>query len=431
MDFTKKYYKAIDETIYEGTHKSGLKVYVMPKKGFSKSYAIYATNYGSINTSFVVPGQKEITNVPDGVAHFLEHKLFEEPDGKNVFEQFSALGASANAFTSFVMTAYLFSSTNNFYENLEVLLGYTNRPYFTKENVSKEQGIIGQEIKMYQDDAGWRVFFNTLKALYHEHTARIDIAGTVESIAEIDENVLYNCYNTFYHPSNMALFTVGDVDPEKVSSYVEKMIKQDSPLGKIDQVFPVEPPTVNKPYIEQELSVAMPMFNIAYKDIDIAKNGEELIKKDAVASILLDVIAGNSSPLYKRLYEQGLINNSFSASYEGELSFAFSSFSGESSNPEAVLDALQKEIAYILENGIDKEAFERSKRLKYGISLRLLDRMESFANLFVGFALKGGDFLNYSEIINEVTLEELRDMLNKHFKPEMCVMSVVKPEEKK
>ena len=209
MDYTKKYIESLDETLYTMVHPTGLKIYVMPKKGFSKTYAIYGTQFGSVNNTFVPLGETKPVKVPDGVAHFLEHKMFEQSDGTNAFDLFSRYGANANAFTSFTNTCYLFSCTEHFDQCFAHLLDYVQKPYFTDENIQKEQGIIGQEIKMYDDDGEWKVMFNMLKAIYCNNPVRIDIAGTVESISEIDKKVLYDCYNTYYNPANMAVAVAG------------------------------------------------------------------------------------------------------------------------------------------------------------------------------------------------------------------------------
>ena len=215
--------KLTGEKIYYKKHESGLSIYIMPRKGYSSSYAIFGTKYGSVDSEFVVPGESDVTKVPDGIAHYLEHKMFDQPDGSNVFDKFSKFGGEANAFTSFNMTAYLFSATNNFYENLEVLMDYVQSPYFTKESVEKEQGIIGQEIRMYDDNAPWRLFFNFLGLLYNNNPVKLDIAGTVESIAEIDHELLYKCYNTFYNLSNMTIMVTGDLDENKAMLHKKRM----------------------------------------------------------------------------------------------------------------------------------------------------------------------------------------------------------------
>ncbi|HZJ83587.1 MAG TPA: pitrilysin family protein, partial [Clostridia bacterium] len=284
--------------------KSGLNLYILPKPGYNEQFAIYATQYGSNDSEFVPLDQKDPIRVPDGIAHFLEHKLFEEEEG-NVFEEYSKLGAQPNAFTNFNMTAYHFTSTGNFYECLEVLMGFVGRPYFTDENVEKEKGIIAQEIKMYEDNPNWRVYFNLLKGVYHNHPVREDIAGTVESIYEIDKETLYECYRTFYHPTNMVLFIAGDVDPDKVIQQAEEHFvrqKSENVGGEIIRIYPEEPTDVFKDRIEESLAVSRPMFALGFKDGDITGGGDRLLEKIIANDIIMDMLVGPSSDTYNRLY---------------------------------------------------------------------------------------------------------------------------------
>lgn len=239
------YNERIDEKMLLQELDNGLKVYIMPKRGYTKQFAIFATHFGSNDSKFIAPGDTDVTEVPDGVAHFLEHKMFEEEEG-SIFEQFSKLGASANAYTNFTTTAYLFASTENFYENLKLLVKFVQNPYFTDENVEKEKGIIAQEIRMYQDDPNWKVYFNALEALYHVHPVRKDIAGTIESISQINKEILYKCYYTFYHPENMVLFAVGDIDIDKTLDIIKENMRQDKKQGKIKRIYPKEPLSVYK-----------------------------------------------------------------------------------------------------------------------------------------------------------------------------------------
>ena len=257
------YMDRIRENLYCSKLPSGLEVFILPKMEYSKQFAIYATNFGSVDMRFSVPGENKVTEVPAGVAHFLEHKLFEEEEG-NVFDRFSRLGASANAYTNFTTTAYLFSSTSNFYKCLEVLLQFVQSPHFTDENVEKEKGIISQEIRMYDDNGEWKSFFNMLQGLYHRHPVRVDIAGTVESISGIDKDVLYKCYNNFYHPDNMALIVVGNVDIDETMELVEKNAKKNlsEREEEIKRYYPEEPPHIHAERIEQVLAVSQPIFNI-------------------------------------------------------------------------------------------------------------------------------------------------------------------------
>jgi len=265
MEFTEKYIQSLDEKLYSATHSTGLRIYVMPKKGFSKTYAIYGTHFGSVNNRFVPIGADEDISVPDGVAHFLEHKMFEQPDGSNAFDLFSKYGANANAFTSFTNTCYLFSCTSNFEECFSHLLDYVQKPHFTDENIAKEQGIIGQEIRMYDDDGEWKVMFNMLRALYSHNPVRVDIAGTVESISKIDKDVLYNCYNTYYNPANMVVAVAGDVSAQKVFEIVDKIVVPRE-SGEVKSIYPDEPDAVCKSFVEDFSSVAKPLCSIGFKD---------------------------------------------------------------------------------------------------------------------------------------------------------------------
>lgn len=426
MVYEEKYYKNIKETIYYSVHKSGLKVFVMPKEGFTKSYAILATAYGSVNNRFTAPGDNFVTEIPDGIAHYLEHKMFDQEDGTNVFDRFAKYGANANAFTSFTSTAYLFSASSFFYENLETLLDYTSHPYYTDESVLKEQGIIGQEIKMYEDDPDWNVFFNALKAMYKENPVNIDIAGTVESISKITKEKLYKCYNTFYHPSNMVLFCTGAVSPEKVAQCVDRLILSERKNEEIINHFPDEPSDVNKKVIKSYYDIGTPSFVIAYKDSLLPEKGEIYSILDAEMSVLCEIIGGKGSRLYNELYEKNLINDSFSCYYEGELCYAFTAFSGESENPEKVYELIKDEITRLKNEGIDKDLFERAKRVCLGRAISLFDKQESFSNTFVRFALKDSDLMTYPDKINNISLSSVLSRL-KQLDNEKCVLSAVYP----
>ncbi|PKM80037.1 MAG: peptidase M16, partial [Firmicutes bacterium HGW-Firmicutes-13] len=297
--------ETLKETVYADTLFPGLEVFVLPKKGYNKKYASFATKFGSIDSKFYVGKNGGVLEVPDGVAHFLEHKLFEE-EGGNVFDEFGRLGASANAYTNFNMTNYLFSSTDNFEECFELLLNFVQKPYFTKESVEKEKGIIEQEIRMYQDNPGWRIFFNLLGLLYRVHPVRKDIAGTVESIQEIDENVLYKCYQTFYHPSNMALFVVGDLDAPKIIEQVKVNLEKRNyeVLGEIKRIYPEEPAGIAKRVAEENMEVSQPLLNLGFKDRNIGFTGRDLLKKEISTELLLEIIFGKSSGLYDKLYDE-------------------------------------------------------------------------------------------------------------------------------
>ena len=427
MNFEKIEDNLLNEVLYKGVHKSGLTVYVLPKKEHSKSYAAFATRYGSIDYKFITPGENEYTEIPDGVAHFLEHKLFEQPDGSNAFDAYSMTGANANAFTSFNSTVYLYSCTDKFYENLEILLDFVSNPYFTKENVDKEQGIIGQEIRMYDDDPGWRVFFNMLDCMYVNHPIKKDIAGTVESIAQIDKDLLFKCYNTFYNPTNMILFTCGDVDCDEVSKLVDKHITA-SPNSEIKRFETEEPKRVNKPYKEQKLSISTPIFQMGFKDTDVGFDGTELLKKEIITSLLIEILLGEGSDLYNKLYSEGLINDSFDCDFEAEPGYGFSSLGGESPDPEKV----QQIVLDTFENlEISEEEFERAKKVEIARYLRMWNSVEGLSNTMVSDLFKNINIFEYSSIIKDITLRDVQHRFKEHFSRQNCVLSVIRPYENK
>lgn len=427
MTFTKTHYDTLDETVYTATHKSGLKVILIKKPGFKKSYATFSTKYGSINTEFVVPGETETTKVIDGVAHFLEHKVFEQPDGSNAFNDFSKYGANANAFTSFGVTNYLYSCTDYFYENLEILLNFVQTPYFTEENVEKEKGIIAQEIRMYEDDAEQTCMYNCLEAMYEKHPVRVNIAGSVEEIMKTTPELLYKCYNTFYHPSNMALICVGDLDENDIMRMVEKCIKTDAPHGEITQVFPEESPKAYKRRIEAKFDIPVPMYMIGFKDPATGGTSDEMLKREILTNCILRILFGKSSAFYKKLYDSGVINKTFSAFYEYEDSCGYAAFFGESEK----IEELEKEIFLTIENagknGIDKDDFDRAKKVLLGQFMSVLDSVEGFGNEYMFAYHRGINLFDYARICDTLTVKDARIRLEEIFKEEQCSTSIVLP----
>ncbi|MDI3310600.1 MAG: pitrilysin family protein [Thermoanaerobacterium sp.] len=414
----------IKEKMYKYEHESGLNVFVMPKKGFIKQYAMFATHYGSNDREFIIPDESEIVHVPDGIAHFLEHKMFEEESG-SIFEEFSKNGASANAYTNFTTTAYLFSCTDNFYSNLKLLLDFVQRPYFTDENVEKEKGIIAQEIRMYDDDPSWRLFFNMLGGLYHIHPVKVDIAGTIESISKIDKDILYKCYSTFYHPSNMVLFVTGDVDIDKVAEIVNNSVKAEKRHGEIKRIYPDEPAKINKSYVEQKMAVSMPLFNIGFKDNDIGYGGEKLLKKDITTQICLEILAGRSSDLYEELYNDGLIDTTFDVEYVGEVDHGYSIIGGQSRDPEAVKKAVINKISSI--DKVDDGDFNRIKRKILGRFIKSFNSVESISHSFIAYYMKDINILDFTSVIEDITSDDVLNRFKTYFKEDNCVLSVVKP----
>ncbi|EQF23830.1 peptidase M16 inactive domain protein [Clostridioides difficile CD160] len=417
------------EEVYYEKLQNGLDVYFMPKRGFTKKYAILATNYGSNDLEFIPIGEDKKIRVNEGIAHFLEHKMFEQPDGGDAFDKFSKLGVNANAFTNFTMTAYLFSATENFYESLEHLIDYVQTPYFTDENVEKEKGIIAQEIKMYNDDADWNVYFNCLKAMYVNYPARIDIAGTVDSIYKITKEELYKCYNTFYNPGNMALFVVGDLDVEKVIDVTKKSNNYDvDKLSKsIERFYPEEPKSVKEKEVIEKFPISMPMFNIGFKDSNVGLKGKELLRKEIVTDILVGMLFKKGSKLYEDLYMQGLINENFGAGFSSQVDYAFSIIAGDSKEPKKVKDIIIEYIENSKKEGLSKAEFERTKKKKIGSFIKCFDSINFIANSFISYIFKDINILDYLDVIKDITFDEVEERLKEHFKEEYCVISIVEP----
>lgn len=430
MELLKKENQKTGECLYYGTHQSGLKIFIMPKKGYSKSYAIFGTKYGSVDSEFVVPGEDEVTKVPDGIAHYLEHKMFDQPDGSNVFDQFSKYGGNANAFTSFNMTAYLFSATSNVYENLETLMNYVQSPYFTEESVQKEQGIIGQEIRMYDDNGNWRVFFNFLECLYQNHPVKLDIAGDIESISKITSDYLYKCYNTFYNLSNMTLFVTGDLEVEKTLEVIEKNILKNEPFNEeIKRIYPDEPKEIAKSKAEQKLSVAMPLFMLGFKDTDVGYGGKELLKKNIEMNILLKMLFAKGTPIYETLYADGLINGHFSTEYSAQISYSYTAIDGESKDPEKVYSYIMSEINKLREKGLSKDDFERVKKVIWGNYVRSHNDIEDYAHTFLSYSFMDIDYFDFYDVYKTVTFEDVQNRFMQHFDEKYAALSVINPVE--
>lgn len=428
MEIIKHKGKLIDEVVYEKELQNGLKIFYMPKRGYTKQYAMFATNFGSNDLKFKTNKEDSIYEVPEGIAHFLEHKMFEEPEG-NAFDKFSARGASVNAYTNFNITAYYFTSTDYFYENLTDLISFVQSPYFTEENVEKEKGIIEQEIKMYDDDPNWKVYFNLLKSMYSNHPVRNDIAGTVESIYKITKDDLYNCYNVFYHPSNMAVFVIGDLDKDKIFETIEKYFQNSNankdPLS-INRYYPEKETSIYKPLIEEKMSVAMPLFFMGYKDTDLDLKGKELLKKEVEIRLLLDILFGKSSELFENLYDKGLIDDSFGGEYSGDVNYGHTIIGGESKNPNEVLKITKDYIDKKMKEGLNKEDFERIKKKQIGENLSYCNSIEFIGSSFISYFFKNINFIEYIDVLNETTLERVEDRLKNHFSKEKQVLSVIK-----
>lgn len=413
----------IGENYQKILHPSGLTILLYPMEGFSSAYAMMATNYGSVDETFKASQGDSFTTVPAGIAHFLEHKLFEGEDG-DAFSRFAKTGASTNAFTSFDRTAYYFSCTDRFQESLEILLDFVTHPYFTPQTVEKEQGIIGQEIKMFDDDPDWRVYFNLLGALYHDNPVRIDIAGTVDSIAKIDADLLYRCYNVFYNLRNMALVVTGRFDPAVVLETADRILTPSPDLQLVRGVTQ-EAASIRADKVEIHLPVALPIFQIGFKGV--AGTERENLWGKIADEVLLDIIAGDSSPLYRRLLEEGLVNQTFDGEAMANRDYAITGFSGESRDPDRVREEIVAEIRRLGQDGIDSAAFERVKKAVYGRYVGMYGRVDALAGLLVTTQFAGVDAYEVLEMLASLTLEQASARLTQSFNTELCALSVVRP----
>lgn len=419
-----KNFDKIGETLYYETLPNGLQIIVDRKPGFKLGYAVFATKYGGAYRRFKLNGQWHDT--PAGVAHFLEHKMFDMPDGDNALNVLSANGAQPNAFTSSGITAYYFDCTQKFHENLRMLLQFVSTPYFTPESVDKEQGIIGQEIGMVEDSVGYVVYNRLMRMLYEHNPVRDQVAGSVESIAEITSETLYNCHSAFYAPSNMVLCVAGDFEPQEIFDIAEEMLpaeKSEIPetdFGEKESEYPIES------YHEENMEVSAPQFFIGAK-VTPEAYGAPLQRQKIVSALAMRTVFGSSGSFYNRLYAEGLLNRD----YEYEIDFTAGTatilLGGESPNPKRVLDELKSEIAAVRENGIDKAAFERAKKASYGARLRGLEDFDSICVSLATSALSGYCGLDAFEVLNDIDIKECEDFLTYNMTDAKLAMSVLNP----
>ena len=416
----------LGDSYFEVHHKTGLTILVYPKPGYSTSYAVIGTNYGSIDDVLNVAGG-ETTELPWGTAHFLEHKLFESEE-LDAFERFAETGASANAYTSFDRTCYLFSCSSNFKENLEILLDFVQHPYFTQETVEKEQGIIGQEIRMYRDEPGWQVLFNLLRILYQKHPVKVDIAGTEESIADITADLLYHCYDNFYNLNNMVLGAAGNVTVEEVLEVCDRLLEEKPPVT-VERLDKGEPAEIVQNYIEQSFEVTIPTFALGFKETH--ETPIRSTKERIVTEILMDCVAGETSPLYEHLLSEGLIDTGFGYEYFTGPGYASILFEGRSRDPEAVAEAILDEIRSLRNGGVPLEEFERLRKMNYGKAVMSYNDIDGLANGLVGAYMNGAELFEELELYKTVTLEDVDAALKKQLMEDTCALSVVHGHSKK
>ncbi len=426
--FTESNYKSplLCEEYSKYTHTSGLEVYIFPKK-MSTSFALFGAKYGSIHNSFTDADGSTVT-VPDGIAHFLEHKLFCCEDGSDAFEHFSALGADANAYTSFNRTAYHFSCSENFYESLSELVDFVTHPYFTDGSVANEVGIIGEEIAMYDDSPSDRCFYGMLEGMYRAHSIRKNICGSARSIREITPKLLYDCHSVFYRPDNMVLIICGDIDGERALSVVDSSLPKDfcgRAAFKVNE-NKLESPCVEREYVEQKMPTSKPMFSIGFKDTDIPTSPTDRQKKDAEMAIVNEVLFSRAGELYSYLFENKMISPALSCGYTITESFAYNSVNGEADDPRAVLEYIKKYIGEALTSGLCREDFERAKRVMYAESVRIFDSTEGIGNTLFSFLSDNTEPLSQADIIGRVTYEDACRRFEAFFSKPSITLSVVK-----
>ncbi|PPA72002.1 EF-P 5-aminopentanol modification-associated protein YfmH [Jeotgalibacillus proteolyticus] len=428
----KKKYDQLQEELYFEKLENGLSVYVLPKPEFSKTYATFTTKYGSIDDHFIPLGESKLVKVPDGIAHFLEHKMFEKEDG-DVFQRFSEKGASANAFTSFTRTAYLFSSTSNVSENLSTLIDFVQAPYFTEETVEKEKGIIGQEITMYDDNADWRLYFGAIQNMFHHHPVKVDIAGTVESISKITKDHLYQCYNTFYHPSNMLLFVVGSVNPEEIVKQVRAIQdgKSFKPQPPIERHVEEEPSHVFKEHAQLNMDVQVPKCMIGMKASNVDLKGDALLRRELAVNAALDILFGRTSENYTSLFEEGLIDDSFTFDFSQEQGFGFALLGGNTRNPDKLTETIKSILTREAQNStITEEQLNSVKRKNIGGFLRSLNSPEFIANQFTRYAFNDMDLFEAVPALETLTKDDIAAALSDLARPEKMTSFYILPKEK-
>ncbi len=417
----------IKEKAYIETLQNGLKIIIIPKKNTIKKYIIWGTHFGSIDNHFIMPGTGEEVYIPDGVAHFLEHKMFEQKNGTNSLDTLMALGLDANAYTTNDHTAYVFECTDNFYKGLDELMDYIQNPYFTEENVEKEKGIIGQEIKMYEDDPSWQLYMNALDCMYKNNPIKIDIAGTVESISKITPDVLYKCYNTFYNPANMIMVVCGDFEPEKLLEEIKKRLVNKENQGEIKRIYPNREEKINMPYKESKMEISTSAFIIGYKDTqNIEYSDKTAIKKHIAIEILLNMIIGKSSKLYKELYEKGIILAEPNMDYEFTKQYAHIIISGQSNNPEEIQKRIKETVNKFKEQGLEEQHFDRIRKKIYGDYVVEYNSVGDIARMFLADSMKGINSFDYIEEYETVTKQYVEGILKDIFKEENMVLSIIK-----
>ena len=421
----KKLYERIGEEVFRATLPNGLPVYIVPKKGFSRKYALFATRYGGMDMRFEKDGQW--LDTPAGIAHYLEHKMFDTQEG-NALQELAKNGAEPNAFTSNAITCYYFDATEKFYESLEILLSFVSVPYFTDESVQKEQGIIAQEIGMIEDNPEWQVYKQLMQALYHTSPARTPVAGSVESISHITAQTLYDCHKAFYTPANMCLVVVGDVKPERIIASANQILPAKSgPLIRRDYGAEEEQ-TAAEHFVSAAMEVSMPTFLVGFK-CPPQHGGEQQHRFTAIGELACDVLMGESSPLYARLYAEGLINGSFGAAFDLLPGASYVYAGGDSKDPQAVAEAILAEAQRLVSQGVDGDYYRRVVNANFGAALKALNSFESIAVSMAEGCFQGYDPYRFPEVYDSITVEDVLDFLRQNMTRDHMALSVITPKE--
>lgn len=418
----------LQEQLFYKQLANGLQVYILPKLELNKTFCTFTTNYGSIDNEFISKKTNESVRMPDGIAHFLEHKMFEKEDG-DVFQQLSKQGANTNAFTTFTRTAYLFSSTTNVDLNLETLLDFVQEPYFSKKSVEKEKGIINQEITMYDDDPDWRHYYQTIENMYHYHPVRIDIAGTIQSIDKITSDMLYECYETFYHPSNMLLFVIGPVNASETMQLIEKNQEKKTfaPPTEIQCIFKEEPKEVARKKEVLQMNVGNPKVYVGVKSNYLRLKKEELLKYELSIQLMLELLFGKSSNFYTEGYKEGLLNDSFSFDFTQEFNYGFAIIGGVSNNYEALSSKIKELLLTAKNNAIDEGELLIIKKKKIGNFLRALNSAEYIANQFTRYAFNEMNFFDTVSILENLSVDEIKEYYSKFMDEKFITECVLLP----
>ena len=416
--------KIIKEKLYLEELENGLKVIVIPKKDTNKKMAIIGTKFGSVDNHFIKPQTKEEIVIPDGVAHFLEHKMFEQANGTNSLDTLTAMGVEANAYTTNDHTAYYFEAVDNFEPAFKELLDYVFNPYYTDENVEKEKGIIAQEIRMYDDDAISKVFLNALECMYEKCPVRLDVAGTVESVNKINKEILYDCYNTFYNPSNMILSVCGDFEPNYIIEFVKNNMRKIEKIGKIERIYPKEPEKIYSNFKETSMDVSIPSFVIGIKD-NLEK--ENIVKKELILNILLNYLLDENSKQYKELYDEGLLISEPDLEYEYSDIYSHMIIFSYSKDPKKVFEKIKTEISNLKENGLEEKSFNRVKNKIYGRLITSYNSPAQIGRIFMRDYMNDIISFDYINEWNNITIEEANKLLKDKFIEEKMILSIVNP----